>query len=58
MSSIITLPWLVCGDFNEVTNASEKLGGNPIKNNRVSAFVKCINEMNMLDLGFTGPRFT
>ncbi|OIS97442.1 hypothetical protein A4A49_62516, partial [Nicotiana attenuata] len=51
-------PWLVAGDFNEVTRASEKLGGLPINYNRVSKFLDCMNLCGLVDLGFKGPRFT
>lgn len=30
ISTTINGPWLVCGNSNEVTNASEKLGGRPL----------------------------
>ncbi|KAK4718212.1 hypothetical protein R3W88_016550 [Solanum pinnatisectum] len=49
----INSPWLVYGDFNEVTNASEKLGGKPINNTKCSSFIRCLDDMNMIDLGFT-----
>ncbi|KAK6786509.1 hypothetical protein RDI58_015034 [Solanum bulbocastanum] len=54
----ITSPWLVYGDFNEVTNASEKLGGKPINNTKCSSFIRCLDDMNMIDLGFTGQKYT
>lgn len=53
-TNIIDEPWLVCGDFNEVTNASEKLGGRPINNSKYSSFINCLDHMGMIDLGFTG----
>ncbi|KAK4708677.1 hypothetical protein R3W88_029602 [Solanum pinnatisectum] len=48
LSSIINGPWLVCGDFNEVTNASEKLGGRPINNSKCSSFINCLDHMGMI----------
>ncbi|KAH0698593.1 hypothetical protein KY284_012808 [Solanum tuberosum] len=51
-------PWLVCGDFNEVTNASEKLGGRPINNTKCAKFISCLDDMDMIDLGFTGQKYT
>ncbi|XP_019237922.1 PREDICTED: uncharacterized protein LOC109218059, partial [Nicotiana attenuata] len=45
-------PWLVTGDFNEVTGANEKFGGLPVNNNRVSNFINCIDYCELLDLGF------
>ncbi|KAG5614400.1 hypothetical protein H5410_014224 [Solanum commersonii] len=58
ITTSITGPWLVCGDFNEVTNALEKLGGRPINNTKCSAFINCLDDMNMIDLGFTGLKYT
>ncbi|KAK4708585.1 hypothetical protein R3W88_029510 [Solanum pinnatisectum] len=51
-------PWLVCGDFNEITNASEKLGGRPINNSKCSSFINYLDDMGMMDLGFTGQKYT
>nr|XP_009790175.1 PREDICTED: uncharacterized protein LOC104237683 [Nicotiana sylvestris]XP_016461404.1 PREDICTED: uncharacterized protein LOC107784743 [Nicotiana tabacum] len=50
-----TLLWLLCGDFNEVTSASEKFGGRPINNTRANTFIQCLNNLDMIDLGFKGP---
>ncbi|KAK4733421.1 hypothetical protein R3W88_007682 [Solanum pinnatisectum] len=50
ITTSITRPWLVCGDFNEVTNALEKLGGRPSNNTKCSAFINCLDDMNMIDL--------
>ena len=46
------------GDFNEVLSEEEKAGGNPICQRRVRAILDCMNECQMLDLGFSGPKFT
>ncbi|GKV15349.1 hypothetical protein SLEP1_g26146 [Rubroshorea leprosula] len=51
-------PWVIAGDFNEVVDQSEKFGGAPINQHRVQAFTSCMNDCQMLDLGFTGGRFT
>ena len=52
------LPWLVIGDFNEVMSQNEKWGGRPINNHRANLFKQTINNCNLLDLGFNGPKFT
>ncbi|GKU88076.1 hypothetical protein SLEP1_g2381 [Rubroshorea leprosula] len=51
-------PWVIAGDFNDVVDQSEKFGGAPINQHRVQAFTSCMNDCQMLDLGFTGGRFT
>lgn len=48
----------MCDDFNEVTNALEKIGGQTIDNRRVANILDCINNLNMIDLGFAGYGFT
>ncbi|KAK4729525.1 hypothetical protein R3W88_022513 [Solanum pinnatisectum] len=58
ITTSITGPWLVCGDFNEVTNALENLGGSPINNTKCSAFINCLDDMNMIYLGFTSLKYT
>ena len=51
-------PWAFMGDFNEVIIEGEKVGGNPIFQRRVRAILDCMNECQMMDLGFSGPKFT
>ena len=46
------------GDFNEVLCAEDKFGGNHVNLNRALEFKDCLDECNMLDLGFAGPKFT
>lgn len=45
-------PWLVTGDFNEVTRASEKFGGLPVNNRRITEFLNCLGHCGLIDLGF------
>ena len=52
------LPWALMGEFNEVIAEGEKVGGNPICQRRVRAIMDCMNEFHMMDLGFSGPKFT
>lgn len=47
----------MCGDFNEVVSPFEKFGGNPVNDNQIDAFLDCIRDLEMHDLGFTGFRF-
>ncbi|GLT67469.1 hypothetical protein SLA2020_397770 [Shorea laevis] len=57
-SQIINGPWLVIGDFNDITTQSEKFGGNPCPSYRIQTYTDCMSFCNLLDLGFNGPKFT
>lgn len=42
------------GNSNEVIADGEKSRGNPISHRRVRAILDCMNECQMMDLGFAG----
>ena len=46
------------GDFNEVLCGEDKFGGNQVNLNRALEFKDFLDECNMLDLGFAGPKYT
>ena len=52
------LPWLMLGDSNEVLCGEDKFGGNHVNLNKALDFKNCLDECNMLDLGFAGPKLT
>lgn len=52
------LPWLVAGDMNEVRGSSEKSGGASTSQRRCNRFNKWINDCNLIDMGFSGPKYT
>lgn len=54
----ITLPWLIMGDFNDITNSNEKFGGRQPSRVKMEPFLKFLNIANLLDLGFMGLKFT
>lgn len=58
IATLHDLPWTLMGDFNEVIAKGEKAGGNPICHRRVRTILICMNECQMMDLGFSGPKFT
>ena len=58
MAHLHNLPWLMLGDFNEVLCNDDKFGGNHVNLNRALEFKDCLDECNMVDLGFVGPKFT
>ncbi|GKV17362.1 hypothetical protein SLEP1_g27876 [Rubroshorea leprosula] len=57
-SQSINGPWVVIGDFNDVTAQNEKFGGNPVPQYRIRAYTDCMNSCDLLDIGFIGPKFT
>ncbi|KAL4638398.1 hypothetical protein ACB092_03G143700 [Castanea dentata] len=58
LADIHDLPWALMGDFNEVLTEEEKSGGNHISQRRVRAIQECMDTCYMIDLGFSGPKFT
>lgn len=51
-------PWLVGGDFNVVSSASEKLGKRDITVPAVNEFNDFINSAGLIDAGYKGNVFT
>lgn len=51
------LPWLVIGDFNEITSMYEK-GGSVRPRQQMGNIVDTLNRCSLKDLGFVGPNFT
>lgn len=52
------LPWLCMGDFNEILFNNEKEGG-PIRTpGGMEAFRRCLEDVQLEDLGFVGDPFT
>ena len=58
LANMRDLPWALMGDFNEVLTDEKKSGGNHISQRRVRAIQDCMDTCHMLDLGFSGPKFT
>ena len=58
IATLHDLPWAIKGDFNEVITEGEKAGGNPIYLRRVRAILDYMNDCQMMDLGFSAPKFT
>ncbi|KAL0016452.1 hypothetical protein SO802_003521 [Lithocarpus litseifolius] len=52
------LPWVIAGDFNEPLCDNNKFGGRSISVNRSLLFKECLDRCNMIDLGFSGRRYT
>jgi hypothetical protein len=51
-------PWLCCGDFNEVLSQDEHIGPRDRTESQINAFRECLQDCELQDLGFEGPKFT
>ena len=58
LATLVDLPWVLIGDFNNMLSEDEKLGGLPLNRNRLNAFRNCLDNCGLMDLGFHWPRFT
>lgn len=58
VASMHSLPWMIAGDFNEILLGEDKYGGRAVNTIRALKFQECLNNCGMIDLGFSGPRFT
>ena len=52
------MPWVIFGDFNEITHSDEKLGWPEQDADQMRAFRECLNSCSLTDFGFIGQRFT
>ena len=58
LSRKFSLPWLCAGDFNKILKSHEKMGGVPRRESEMRAFRNMVDECELLDLGYTGLKFT
>ncbi|OMO86542.1 reverse transcriptase [Corchorus capsularis] len=58
LARTINALWVVLGDFNDVSNAWEKMGGAVPSLARCNLFNGMITNCGLMDLGFSGPAFT
>ncbi|XP_055800398.1 uncharacterized protein LOC129869822 [Solanum dulcamara] len=58
LANIISIPWMIGGDFNVICNEEEKLGGRPVTEAEVRDFNNCINVCNLEDCNFKGSKYT
>ena len=52
------MPWVIARDFDEALSNEDKYNGRVVSNSRSLEFKECLDSCNMIDLGFSGPRFT
>lgn len=58
LAGLFSFPWLCFGDFNEILNLNEKLGGRERNMSMVANFKEAVNDCNLEDLGYRGYPFT
>ena len=58
MAKLHNKPWIMAGDFNEPFIEEDKYGGKRVHVNRSLAFKDYLDSCNMVDMGFSGPRYT
>ncbi|XP_023872646.1 uncharacterized protein LOC111985234 [Quercus suber] len=49
---------VIVGDFNEPLADEDKFGGRPVSLARSLLFKECLDKCNMVDMGFSGPKYT
>ncbi|XP_075107024.1 uncharacterized protein LOC142180006 [Nicotiana tabacum] len=57
-ATTVSIPWTVCGDFNSIINAEEKMGGVPHRLGKSLPFIECLNDCGLMDMGYSGHTFT
>jgi hypothetical protein len=57
LSTLYSLDWLCVGDFNEIADPSEKVGGNTQNEVQMAKFCSTLTTCNLGDLGFRGPKY-
>ncbi|XP_060182093.1 uncharacterized protein LOC132611726 [Lycium barbarum] len=58
IASSQNLEWMVLGDFNCITDQTEKIGGNPHRMEKSLPLLECIGDCDLYDLSFIGSAFT
>lgn len=58
LGRIISLPWLLIGDWNQVVNAEDKQGRRPVSSAQSAPLLRTVTACSLVDLGFLGSRFT
>ncbi|KAK3221687.1 hypothetical protein Dsin_008712 [Dipteronia sinensis] len=58
LREVENLPWVYGGDFNEILWMNEKAGGSDKSISGMSGFKQVVDDCDLIDLGFSGPRLT
>jgi exonuclease III len=51
-------PWVCYGDFNEVLSQDEHVGPRDRRDAQITTSQDCLQDCNLMDLGFDGPKYT
>ncbi|KAM0911064.1 hypothetical protein ACQ4PT_013724 [Festuca glaucescens] len=51
-------PWICCGDFNEALTQDEHCSARDRSEAQMALFRDCLDTCGLMDLGFSGPKFT
>lgn len=49
---------MCAGDFNEVLSGDEHMGARNRDDNQMSLFRGCLDDCGLIDMGYTGPKYT
>lgn len=58
LAGLFSLPWLCFGNFNEILNLNEKIGGLDKSVEAIEKFREAIRDCKLVDLGSRGYPFT
>ncbi|XP_075092462.1 uncharacterized protein LOC142172690 [Nicotiana tabacum] len=58
ISTIVTSPWLVAGDFNDVLYTSDRLSCNPVSFAETQYFSSCLQQTALSELPWHGEYYT
>ncbi|TXG53035.1 hypothetical protein EZV62_022204 [Acer yangbiense] len=58
LREVDNLPWVCDGDFNDILSMTEKEGGSAKSFSDMYNFRQTIDDCNLIDLGFTRPKYT
>jgi hypothetical protein len=58
LGTLMPTAWLSMGDYNEITEDSEKVGGNLKPRGQIEAFWGALEDCCLTDLRFLGPQYT
>ena len=58
LANTYQLPWLMMGDFNELLESTDKIGGRDLIPSRVQAFDNCLKRCGFFELASSGPNCT
>lgn len=58
LGAVVHIPWVLIGDVNQTLDSCDKHGGRPVNRQLASKLRGEIEDCNLLDMGFVGPKFT